>query len=411
MSCPDGSFWKATTNATITVNTCASCPRGYGTYVAEAVGAQACVDLGAFSTQHANAILLGVTWLCALAPIIASIVHHVGKHRMGRSLDKRWARAAYTIYLAQRCVLDLILCYLAQQYPATISAVTFQPLEDGESEDLRTFRRVYMGCSIVAVLLLLVCTRVLLGHTCVRRRALPMTFARQQYHQLPYHHPSASDLRVRFLRFQEQEYTFYLAALVYHLSTSFLAIWWWSKYHHAHDMVPFVANDGTRSSRQLALGLRHQTLWISAIVLSCLAFLDICLVHLPTATRKPRFDDTWVQERRQQLLRNMVQNQSEQVYSPPPRPLPPVVQVPRASAPASASIPPVVVSVPASVSASALFQSDQCIVCLDRLPEVLSVTCGHIVMCSVCFGQLDTRPRKCPACSQCIGQHQLLKRI
>jgi hypothetical protein len=191
MSCPDGSFWTiAPTNGT---TTCVTCPAGYGTYVADAIGKEACFQLNFLSTVHADTTLLVCTWLCACTIIIASLFYYAGK------LSTHWVRAAYTLYLAERCVLDLVLCHWVYTYPATLSPITFQPIIPNSL----TFRRTYLACTILAIFFLLLCTRFLLGHACQQRRAPPLVFSRHSHH-LHHHHgmpfPPPTSIISRFLK-------------------------------------------------------------------------------------------------------------------------------------------------------------------------------------------------------------------
>merc|ERR1712129_255619 len=42
----------------------------------------------------------------------------------------------------------------------------------------------------------------------------------------------------------------------------------------------------------------------------------------------------------------------------------------------------------------------ECIICLDRTANVVSIACGHSVMCKECAEQLSLQTTQCPVCRQ-----------
>jgi hypothetical protein len=182
--------------------------------------------------------------------------------------------------------------------------------------------------------------------------------------------------------------------------------WWLGEYQHTDNTITLVAADGTHSDGAFAGVLQHRTLWISAVVLSCVTFLDGWL----QARHADDSDNALAAriEQRQLFLSAMVPPAANAAVSQQAsRPVRSVVVAAVAGPPVPS---PLVAPATNIMSPTTLYESDQCLVCLDCVPEVLAVACGHIVTCHVCFERLQL-PRKCPACSVPIVQHTLLKRI
>lgn len=56
----------------------------------------------------------------------------------------------------------------------------------------------------------------------------------------------------------------------------------------------------------------------------------------------------------------------------------------------------VVGSIPITVSA--IYESTDCVICLDCPPSIVFAPCGHNACCSECSDQLKATTKKCPMC-------------
>lgn len=54
-----------------------------------------------------------------------------------------------------------------------------------------------------------------------------------------------------------------------------------------------------------------------------------------------------------------------------------------------------------------LFVEDQCVICLDRKPNIISLPCGHLCMCHECSIKNDAKGFNCPLCKE-SGDNKLI---
>lgn len=64
-----------------------------------------------------------------------------------------------------------------------------------------------------------------------------------------------------------------------------------------------------------------------------------------------------------------------------------------------------------AVSVETVYESSECVVCLDASPEIIFAPCGHFCTCEGCANELYKKSKTCPMCraniNQCVTKDQL----
>ena len=64
-----------------------------------------------------------------------------------------------------------------------------------------------------------------------------------------------------------------------------------------------------------------------------------------------------------------------------------------------------------AVSVESVYESSECVVCLDAPPAIIFAPCGHFCACEECATSLHRTTKKCPMCRanivQCVTKEQL----
>lgn len=55
-----------------------------------------------------------------------------------------------------------------------------------------------------------------------------------------------------------------------------------------------------------------------------------------------------------------------------------------------------------------LFLENDCVICLDKKPDTISLPCGHACMCYECALKISEKKFKCPMCNQRVDNYQFI---